>query len=331
VLGPLGVFLPGVPRDFLYTVQVGDPNPLPNTATITCDVEGFDNQASGIGRHSVDLIDPSVDLTKECRPDPVTPGETIEWAITVNNDGDTDLNCLVNDPTAGFLDEPVTVVSGGSETLNASRTVEASDAPVISNTATVDCSIEGFDNEVNDEATADCEVVVAEICRTPGFWGTHAGVEKRKSTNLTQMVINAAGGTLVICGEDVTNTLVPDNQSAIEAMCVSPRGAQQLQLARQLTAAALNCVISGGGADCTGISVEADWADANAACTANAGDLSTWIGIIDAWNNDEVCHERELSDSDVFGGVSPLPGPAGSPKDCNKATGNDVTIFSPDP
>ena len=46
LLGPLGVFLPGLPRDFLYIVRVGDPNPLPNTATITCDVEGFDNQAS---------------------------------------------------------------------------------------------------------------------------------------------------------------------------------------------------------------------------------------------------------------------------------------------
>jgi hypothetical protein len=305
---------------------------LLNTATITCDVAGFDNKASDSDDHSVDLINPSVDLTKECRPDPVAPGQTIEWAITVNNDGDIDLNCLVNDPTAGFVDEPVTVIAGGSETLNASRTVEASDAPVISNTALVDCAIDGFDNEVNDEATADCEVMaVDEICRTPGFWGTHAGVEKRNSTNLTQLVINAAGGTLVICGEDVTNTLVPDNQSAIEAVCVSPQGEQKLQLARQLTAAALNCVISGGGANCAGTSLESDWADANAACIANAADLSTWIEIIDDWNNDEVCHDRELSDSAVFDGVDPLPGPAGSPKDCNKATGNEVTIFTPDP
>ena len=37
LLGPLGAFDDGVPRDFLYTVLPGDPNPLPNTATITCD------------------------------------------------------------------------------------------------------------------------------------------------------------------------------------------------------------------------------------------------------------------------------------------------------
>ena len=28
--GPLGVFVAGVTRDFTYTVQVGDPNPLLN-------------------------------------------------------------------------------------------------------------------------------------------------------------------------------------------------------------------------------------------------------------------------------------------------------------
>jgi hypothetical protein len=216
--------------------------------------------------------------------------------------------------------------------VNASRIVEESDRPVISNTATVDCPVLGFDNEITDSATADCEVlVVDEICRTPGFWGTHAGVEKRKSTNLTQMVIDATPDQeLVICGEVVDNTFVPDNQSATEAICVSPSGEQRLQLARHLTAAALNCVISGGGADCTGVSIGDDWATANGVCI-NGGDYSYWGGIIDDWNNSEVCHSRDLSDSDVFDGFAKLPGPAGSSRDCNKANKNDVTIFTPDP
>ena len=55
---------------------------------------------------------------------------------------------------------------------------------------------------------------------------------------------------------------------------------------RQLTAAALNCVMSGGGADCTGISaVYQDFTDANAACLANVGNLSEWIDKIDDFNN----------------------------------------------
>jgi hypothetical protein len=44
-----------VNRTFDYTVQAEDPNPLPNTATITCDVVGFDNQASDDDSHSVNL------------------------------------------------------------------------------------------------------------------------------------------------------------------------------------------------------------------------------------------------------------------------------------
>ena len=327
------VVLPDTDYTFPYTPAADGPNPLDNTAFVDCDITGFTNKAEADDSWSVDTIDPGVSLTKECSPDPVLPGETIDWVITVNNTGDIELDCVVNDVTAGFNDEPVVVAVGGSETLNASRTVVPGDAPVISNTADVVCPIPGFTNQVDDEATADCEVVVVdEICRTPGFWGTHAGVEKRKSTNLTQMVIDAAGGTLVICGEDVTNTLVPDNESATEAICVSPSGDSRLQLARHLTAAALNCVISGGGADCSGVSIGDDWTAANDACiNEDTDDYSYLGGIIDDWNNSEPCHSRDLDDSDVFDTVDKLPGPAGSPKDCNKATSNDTTIFTPDP
>jgi hypothetical protein len=132
----------------------------------------------------------------------------------------------------------------------------------------------------------------------------------------------------MVCGEEITNTLVPDNESSTEAICVSPKGNSRLQLARHLTAAALNCVVSGGGADCTGVSIGADWAAANDVCI-NGGDYSYWGDIIDDWNNGEECHQRELSESDVFAGVSKLPGPAGSPNACNLAISNNVTIFTP--
>ena len=329
-----------------YTPEAGGDDPLLNTATVTCAILGFDNTASAEDSHEVDVIDPAVELIKECRPDPVPAGETIEWAITVNNTGDIDLDCLVNDPTAGYTDEPVTVVAGGSDMLTASRLVEPSDFPVISNTATVDCPVPGFDNFVSDEATADCEVLVTEeICRTPGFWGTHAGTEKEgRSTNLTQEVIDYNGGSLgTICGVEITDTSVFDyaepgsypgngDGSAVEGMCVHPKGAQVLQLARQLIAASLNCVVSGGGADCTGISISDDFSAANDACAANDGDLSYWIGIIDDFNNgyDSDCHERNLTESDVFDDVSyKVPGPAGSSRACSAATKNDFYILVP--
>ena len=68
-----------------------------------------------------------------------------------------------------------------------------------------------------------------EICRTPGFWGTHGGVEKG-GPNITQFAIDQAGGSIEICGQTITNTTpttttptAPGNdQSALEAICVSP-------------------------------------------------------------------------------------------------------------
>jgi|GEM_PF-2882438 len=331
VLGALGAFTAGVTRDFNYTVQAGDPDPLNNTVTITCDVVGFDNQVSDDASHSVDLLHPAVSVTKECRPDPVAVGQTLTWAITVNNTGDTDLDCSVNDTDAGYVDEPLTVAAGGSESLNADHTVVEGDAPTISNTADISCELAGgeLSNVLTDSDSADCEVtLVNEICRTPGFWGTHAGTEKNNSTDLTQLVIDAAGGTLSICGRDITNTDLGDVMSAEEAICVSPKGAQQRQLARQLTAMALNCVVSGGGADCNGTSVDTLFANANAACIANSSDLSGFIGQVDAYNNGYTngCHDVDLGESDVFDGVAKLPGPAGSSNKCNAATSNDVYV-----
>jgi hypothetical protein len=349
VLGTLGAFTAGVNRTFDYTVQAGDPDPLPNTATITCDVAGFDNTASDSDDHSVDLINPSVDLTKECTPDPVAVGGTINWAITVDNTGDIDLDCLVNDPTAGYTNEPVTVAAGGSEALAAGATVEAGDGPVISNTASVNCQIAGFDNSVSDSDTADCEVtVINELCRTPGFWKTHGGAEKAgRSTNLVWEVIDwTPGDTLgTICGVEIDNTSVNGYEdvpaimtgngdgSALEGMCVHPKTKIVRQLQRQLIAASLNCVASGGSADCTGISVYQDWMDANAACTtvANGGvaDLSSFIDTIDAFNNGEApftCTEN-IGDSIVFEGVDyKVPGPAGSSNACSEATYNDFYL-----
>jgi len=131
-----------------------------------------------------------------------------------------------------------------------------------------------------------------EICRTPGFWATHGGEEKNRSTNITQAVIDSVG-YLEVCGDQITNTDAGalwgiNDASAIEAMCTSPKGTLERQLVRQLTAAALNCVMSGGtdGA-CTGTSRAEMLSDCNAAC---AGGLSTrsvneCIDEIDCFNN----------------------------------------------
>jgi hypothetical protein len=172
------------------------------------------------------------------------------------------------------------------------------------------------------DPTNDPSCVNEEICRTPGFWGTHGGTEKEgHSTNITGAVLGAYCGTLEICGNPVTNTDECSTESALEAICVSPKGNSCLQLGRQLTAAALNCAITkstnsetgacefpdcgldpdGVGDACDGLSIGPIFAACNSACgeepcalTADVdldGDAGTpdvtvnCIAAIDCFNN----------------------------------------------
>jgi hypothetical protein len=178
------------------------------------------------------------------------------------------------------------------------------------------------------------------ICRTPGFWGTHGGTEKNRSQNITQAVIDSAGGCLEVCGEVVTNTDVDDAESALEAICVSPRGDQSQQLVRQMTAMALNCVVSQVGATCGGNAGLSElWDDCTAACLGNAStrSIGECVGDVDCFNNGgtinasgecvfdglDNCHERVLPDP-----FHP-PGPAGSPHACRDSRQTDCQLQGP--
>src|SRR5262249_41524577 len=117
-----------------------------------------------------------------------------------------------------------------------------------------------------------------------------------RSQNITQAVIEAAGGSLTICGQCLNNTTVGDASSAQEAMCVSPRGDQTLQLARQLTAAALNCVMRSpgplplSGDPCAGMALDSVFRDCNEnVCLGKSSALGLSVGdcisLIDCFNN----------------------------------------------
>lgn len=141
-----------------------------------------------------------------------------------------------------------------------------------------------------------CNISGLGVCRTAGFWGTHAGEEKGKSINITQMVIDFAlyglypTGPLNVCGEKIINTKLNDAASALEGLCVAVQGNQELQLARQLTAAALNCAISGYH-NCVGYPQYEDlFSECNTVCDANAAytppiDIGYCINSLDCLNN----------------------------------------------
>jgi hypothetical protein len=103
--------------------------------------------------------------------------------------------------------------------------------------------------------------------------------------NITQRVINLAGGCLEICGQKITDTALSDKNSAIEAICV--QGNTGLQVVRQLTATALNCVISGGNSECTGSSIHDIFTECNEACAAGTlGSVPfSCVDALDCFNN----------------------------------------------
>jgi hypothetical protein len=155
------------------------------------------------------------------------------------------------------------------------------------------------------------------VCRTPGFWGTHAEANPRKPNSQD---ITGAFLPVTVCGVVLNNTDVGNHCSAQEALCVRVRGEQRLQLARQLTAARLNCNVE----TCpNSILTLLDACDQ--ACINDTSAVGQCIEDIDAFNNGVSpdatgCHDRQIP------GFQP-PGPAGSSGDCNTASGNDVDIF----
>jgi len=166
--------------------------------------------------------------------------------------------------------------------------------------STVSCASAGLpdvccdpgDGQCKNDPNLDPSCGIVEICRTPGFWKEHAGTEKDRSQNITQAVIDALGGCIEICGEVIKNTAVNNADSAVEAMAVSPQGNQRLQLVRQLTAAALNCIMSNpGSTDCSGVSIFEVFKACNKACadgnTTAIVDTTEidCIGAIDCFNN----------------------------------------------
>mgnify|MGYP003572106735 CR=1 FL=1 len=356
-LGQFGTILaPGDEecKDFSYTVPLDETaDPVVNTATIICDVVGTASATvTDSDTHSAPTFVIEGNMVKTCSPDPVPVDQDICWDITINNTGDKDFDCVINDVTAGITDAPLAVTAGGSNSLaQVCRTVLVDEAgTTISNTATAVCTASGYTNAIDvctDPAgcEADCVVPGDELCRTPGFWKTHAGVEKAgRSTNLTQEVIDHNGGTLgIICGVEITDTTTYNYagtgvgtsngyESAVEGMCVHPKQRIVRQLQRQLIAAAINCVVSGGSADCTGLLVGDKWKAANTACVNEAPDMSSWIDEIDAFNNGEApytCSEN-IKESDVFDDVivggGKVPGPAGSSNACSEATYNDFYL-----
>jgi hypothetical protein len=101
-------------------------------------------------------------------------------------------------------------------------------------------------------------------------------------------------------------------------------------------AAALNCVVSGGGATCDGITVGPTFTTCNLVCEGRSDALTVQqcIDAIDAFNNgisSPGCHDRTLCNPQVPGldaiCADTPPFSAGSSDECTAASKNNCTVI----
>ncbi len=174
-------------------VQEGDPDPLVNTASVTCTVDGFGNVLEASDDHSVNLFQPSVTIDKT-GDDLGKIGDPVDYTITVENTSSADspnLTCEITDPLLGIAVN-VNLAPGEVHVINAVRVVQEGDPDPLVNTASVTCTVDGFGNVL--EASDD------------------------HSVNLFQPAIAAdkTGDTLSKVGDTVSYTITLSNNSSAD-------------------------------------------------------------------------------------------------------------------
>jgi hypothetical protein len=134
-----------------HVVQGTDPDPLVNTATADCQVDGFPNKVNASDNHSTNLFQPSVTIAKT--GDELSKiGDPVDYTITVTNTSSADspnLTCDISDLTVNVAKQDVNLASGATDVTNVNDFVipAGADDPFV-NTASVDCSVDGFPNQL---------------------------------------------------------------------------------------------------------------------------------------------------------------------------------------
>ncbi|HEU5097666.1 MAG TPA: hypothetical protein VFU22_01390, partial [Roseiflexaceae bacterium] len=169
-----------------YTVPQGAPDPLPNTASITCSPEGFPNVLTAEDSHSVNLFQPGIEVTKT-GPAYTKEGDTANYHVIIKNTSSSDAPDLViseiSDSLAGNLmdtgntsiiastcdDANFRLASGASCTIDYDYVVTNGAGETLTNTVAVKSSPDQFPNVINGSDSHDATLLhpaftVAKTC-----------------------------------------------------------------------------------------------------------------------------------------------------------------------
>jgi len=231
-----------------YVVQAADPDPLENTASVTCTVVGFGNVIGPeTDSHSVNLFQPSVTIDKT-GPTQAGVGDTVTYMFTITNTSSADSPDLilvsVIDTVIGDITGQATtggcgtLAPAGSCNFTADYTILGTDPSPLVNVVTALYNPEGFPNEITDSDDHSLEIVGGEGC-TPGFWKTHTDLwDASGSPDLAPNYnpgddFYAAFGITVADGGSLPNTLTLEQ-------ALNLQGGGIKALARHAAAALLN-------------------------------------------------------------------------------------------
>jgi len=182
----------------VYTVDAGDPDPLVNTASVSCSPQGFPNVLGDSDDHSVNLFQPSIGLVKT--GDELSKvGDGVNYVITLHNTSSADspdLECTIEDVLLGFSKQ-VTLSSGASDVNNVPFIVPPTDLDPLPNTATASCSPIGFPNVLpaSDSHNVNLFQPSVEIDKTASCvdeFGEQIGVVVGENITYTYTITNTS-------------------------------------------------------------------------------------------------------------------------------------------
>lgn len=165
-----------------YPVLETDPDPMVNLLEVLYHPGGFDNDVSRTAVYEVDLVHPSITVTKECSPPTAWRGDTITNTVTITNTGDVSLDKIeiTDDHQASPLtDLCLTDSLAPDESCVITyfyvvpSTVEHGEQLINTVTAKYKVGIDCLPNVLTETDTCTVDIVRPPEGCTPGFWKNH--------------------------------------------------------------------------------------------------------------------------------------------------------------
>lgn len=198
-----------VSGNFTYTVQITDPDPLPNMVIVNYHPDGLPNNISANATCTVDLVHPDLTISKTADNTISKVTDTITYTITVGNPGDWPLEKVsVTDslgvPITGLSD---TLAVGTSENVSYSYTVTGGDLDPLENTVTAQYRPVGLSNDIIRQANHSVDLVHPDILVVKGVV---AGIYRAGDIIMYFVAIKNTSTDITLVKDSVTDSLAGD-------------------------------------------------------------------------------------------------------------------------